>query len=44
MFIVFMAAGGITINAIVYPYYPVNSELVKRVFLRGITKYLKINY
>jgi hypothetical protein len=35
MFIVFMAAGGITINAIVYPYYPLNSELIKRVFLRA---------
>jgi hypothetical protein len=30
-----MAAGGITINAIVYPYYPLNSELLKRVFLRS---------
>ena len=28
-------AGGITINAIVYPYYPLNSELLKRVFLRA---------
>jgi len=35
MFIVFMAAGGITINAIIYPYYPLNSELMKRVFLRA---------
>lgn len=35
MFIVFMAAGGITINAIVYPYYPLNTELLKRVFLRA---------
>lgn len=28
-------AGGITINAIVYPYYPLNAELFKRVFLRA---------
>lgn len=35
MFIVFMAAGGITINAIVYPYFPLNMELLKRVFLRA---------
>ena len=35
MFMVFMAAGGITINAIIYPYYPLNSKLVKRVFLRA---------
>ncbi len=35
MFIVFMAAGGITMNAIIYPYYPLNGELFKRVFLRA---------
>ncbi len=35
MFIVFMAAGGITINAIVYPHYPLGVELIKRVFLRA---------
>ena len=34
-FKMFFEAGGITINAIVYPYYPLNSELLKRVFLRA---------
>ena len=33
LFLIFMTAGGIALNSILYPFHPVNMELMKRIFL-----------
>jgi hypothetical protein len=33
LFLIFMTAGGIALNAILYPFYPVGYELIKRVLI-----------
>jgi len=33
LFLIFMTAGGVALNAILYPFYPVDFELLKRVFI-----------
>lgn len=36
MFLIFMIAGGVTIQAVLYPHWPLTTELVKRVLTRPI--------
>ena len=36
MFLIFMIAGGVTIQAIIYPNWPIDWELIKRILTRPI--------
>ena len=36
MFLIFMIAGGVTIQAILYPNWPMTGQLIKRVITRPI--------
>ena len=36
MFLIFMIAGGVTIQAVLYPHWPLTKELIKRVITRPI--------
>lgn len=36
MFLIFMIVGGVTIQAILYPHWPVGLEMFKRVFTRPL--------
>ena len=36
MFLIFMVSGGVTIQAILYPNYPLGADLIKRVLTRPL--------
>lgn len=36
MFLIFMVSGGVTIQAILYPNYPLGKELIRRVITRPL--------